>query len=76
MTKLQRKSPFASTSSFAMAVPSTAARLFQSGRDGYWTGWMLPSTVEWCETNYEVCSYVAEFCNTFSSLAIIGTRAR
>ena len=40
---------------------------------GYWHGafGMMPSTVEWCEVNYDVCAWIAEFWNTLSSLAIV-----
>lgn len=51
-----------------------AARLLaDKGRSGYWAGYRgwAPSTVEWCEVNYELCSWIAEFWNSFSSLAII-----
>jgi dihydroceramidase len=35
---------------------------------GYWGE--VTSTIDWCETNYEVTHYVAEFWNTLSSLFI------
>jgi len=42
-------------------------------RPGYWTGYRgwAPSTVEWCEVNYELCSWIAEFWNSASSLAMV-----
>jgi dihydroceramidase len=38
---------------------------------GYWG--KPTSTVDWCEVNYEVTHYVAEFFNTFSSFAMVIT---
>jgi hypothetical protein len=37
--------------------------------DGYWG--KRTSTIDWCEENYEVTNYVAEFWNTLSNLVII-----
>ncbi|CAG8466811.1 6315_t:CDS:2 [Acaulospora morrowiae] len=37
-------------------------------RIGYW---QTTSSVDWCENNYEYSHYIAEFWNTFSSLAMI-----
>ncbi len=34
---------------------------------GYWTGAGVAATVDWCEPNYAVTHYVAEFWNTLSS---------
>lgn len=50
-----------------------ARSMFDNSRSGYWEGYRgwAPSTVEWCEVNYELCSWIAEFWNSFSSLAII-----
>ncbi len=36
---------------------------------GYWGS--TTSTFDWCEINYEVTIYVAEFWNTLSSLFIL-----
>jgi hypothetical protein len=55
-----------------------SARLFaEQERAGYWAGYRgwPPSTVEWCEENYELCSWIAEFWNSFSSFAIIAAGA-
>ena len=48
-------------------------RLLAADNPGFWTNWRgyAPSTVQWCETNYEVCHFIAEFFNTISSLAIL-----
>ncbi len=37
--------------------------------DGFWGA--PTSTIDWCEPNYAITSYVAEFFNTVSSLAIV-----
>eukprot|EP00971_Amphidinium_carterae_P333833 6468811-Amphidinium_carterae.3 len=34
-------------------------------------GHMASATIDWCEVNYAVLSWIAEFWNTFSSLAIL-----
>lgn len=40
-----------------------------AGTMGYWG---IPSaTIDWCETNYEVSHFVAEFCNTFTNLCFV-----
>lgn len=38
---------------------------------GYWSGLGTPSVVDWCEPNYVVTPYVAEFWNTLSSLVMV-----
>ena len=38
---------------------------------GYWGP--PSSTLNWCETNYEVSHYIAEFWNTFTNLGMIIT---
>jgi dihydroceramidase len=42
--------------------------------DGFWTGMAAPALVDWCEPNYAVTPYVAEFWNTVSSgyIAVLG----
>ena len=37
--------------------------------EGYWGN--RTSTIDWCEENYQVTSYIAEFWNTISNLVII-----
>lgn len=37
---------------------------------GFWNNIGLSATVDWCEANYQVSYYVAEWYNTISSLAI------
>ena len=48
-----------------------ADHIFRGGARGYWSGLLEPATVDWCEMNYALCSFIAEFFNTFSSLAIV-----
>ena len=36
---------------------------------GYWEN--VTATIDWCEINYEVTYYVAEFWNTISNLVMI-----
>lgn len=38
------------------------------GQRGFWT---QTATIDWCETNYELSYYIAEFWNTLSNLAFI-----
>ncbi|MCB9681112.1 MAG: ceramidase [Alphaproteobacteria bacterium] len=38
---------------------------------GFWTGMGAPSVVDWCEPNYVVTPYVAEWWNTISSLWLV-----
>ena len=38
-------------------------------RDSYWGP--VTANIDWCETNYAVSPYVAEFFNTLSSLAFV-----
>ncbi|GBB95484.1 hypothetical protein RclHR1_25470001 [Rhizophagus clarus] len=33
--------------------------------------WGEPSSTDWCEQNYEVTYYIAEFFNTISSLCLV-----
>lgn len=40
--------------------------------DGFWTPLGAPALVDWCEPNYFVSPWVAEFWNTASSLAMVG----
>lgn len=40
--------------------------------DGFWTPLGAPALVDWCEPNYAVSPYVAEFWNTLSSLVMVG----
>jgi dihydroceramidase len=42
---------------------------------GYWVGRGRPAAVDWCEANYAVTPWVAEFWNTLSSLAIFAVGA-
>lgn len=41
------------------------------GLTGFWTGKGSPSVVDWCEPNYVVTPYVAEFWNSLSSLLMV-----
>jgi len=38
---------------------------------GFWTNIGPPATVDWCEANYQVSFYVAEWYNAISSLALL-----
>ena len=40
-----------------------------SGLDGFWGS--VTSTLDWCEENYMVSHYVAEFFNTLSNLPFL-----
>jgi len=42
---------------------------FDPRNDGYWGD--TTSTLDWCETNYEVSWYIAEFWNTITNLSMI-----
>jgi dihydroceramidase len=42
-----------------------------SGEAGYWVGRGAPAMVDWCEPNYAVTSYVAEFWNTVTSAPML-----
>jgi len=42
---------------------------FETYNDGYWGN--TTSTLDWCEINYEVSWYIAEFYNTLTNLAMI-----
>ena len=48
-------------------APPTSVR--QSDGMGYWGP--PTSTLDWCETNYEVSFYIAEFWNTVTNLSMI-----
>ena len=37
--------------------------------NGYWSD--ITSTIDWCETNYQISMYICEFFNTLSSLCIL-----
>ncbi|MCB9666342.1 MAG: ceramidase [Alphaproteobacteria bacterium] len=39
--------------------------------EGFWTGRGIPAAVDWCEPNYAVTPYVAEWWNTLSSLPMV-----
>jgi dihydroceramidase len=43
--------------------------------EGYWTGLGEPALVDWCEPNYVVSAFVAEWWNTLSSLYMAGLGA-
>eukprot|EP00092_Neocalanus_flemingeri_P007753 GFUD01008371.1.p1 GENE.GFUD01008371.1~~GFUD01008371.1.p1 ORF type:complete len:272 (+),score=72.00 GFUD01008371.1:154-969(+) len=43
--------------------------IFNPSNDGYWGD--TTSTLDWCETNYEVSWYIAEFWNTVTNLSMI-----
>lgn len=45
------------------------AKISHGDNQGYWGP--PTSTVDWCELNYTVSHYVAEFFNTISSLSIV-----
>lgn len=40
----------------------------EASTKGFWDGLAAPATVDWCEPNYAVSPYIAEFWNTTSSL--------
>jgi len=40
-------------------------------RTGFWSGVSEQSSIDWCERNYVVTPYVAEFFNSISSLVIM-----
>ena len=42
-------------------------------KEGYWTGKMPPHNVQppWCEADYAVTPYIAEFWNTLTSVPLV-----
>ena len=45
------------------------APLAKENANGYWG--KITSSVDWCEINYQVSSYICEFFNSFSSIAMV-----
>ena len=45
----------------------------EGNNEGMWTNVSAPSTVDWCEENYIVTPYIAEFWNTVCGLTTIIT---